>query len=168
MRKRFWLIVCICGLLVILTSMYVRSIHIDSDSLTSSQPPSTTVSTSGDVPLPAPTATTTSLATTMHAMLEGVWRATDDTRALREFRTDGTEIDSYVGDSNATATSTWRLFTSQNPDVSLQEPLVDGVVYLKLTSGDGTLFFAVEYVTTRTLNLTYLGRGNTLSYTRVR
>lgn len=96
--------------------------------------------------------------------LIGVWQSTTDATFTREFRDDGKVIDGYGG---APDESYWMLFTKDIPDQSFKGELEDGVLYLAIAKPDEeALYFKVTRLTASTLDLIYLDRGGTLSFTR--
>lgn len=112
-------------------------------------------------PISSATATTS-------AALIGSWRSTDDTRYSLAIDGAGSAVERYQGDANATATSTWALFTSANPDPTFSGKEQAGVVYLRLSDSAGERHFGIVTVSPSTLELVYLDRGGTLRFTRVR
>ena len=102
------------------------------------------------------------------APIVGEWRSTDDANFTRQFNPDGTYTDSYEGDASATSNGIWKLFTTTNPDSAFTGVLAQGTTYLKMADASTTLFFSILKETNDGLQLLYLDRGNTLSFTRVR
>ena len=109
-------------------------------------------------------------APTQQALMVGTWRSTDDVRAMVEIRADGTWIDSYVGEPSATATSHWLLFSGAKPPKAAAGETLDAKsTYLEVNDQDGgQLFYALEKVDAKSLELLYLDRGNELTYARVK
>jgi len=109
-------------------------------------------------------------APTQQALMVGTWRSTDDARAMVEIRADGTWIDSYVGEPSATATSHWLLFSGAKPPKAAAGETLDAKsTYLEVNDQDGgQLFYALEKVDAKSLELLYLDRGNELTYARVK
>ena len=107
-------------------------------------------------------------APTPQALMVGKWRSVDDARALVEIRADGTWIDSYAGMPSATTTSRWILFSGGHPPKDAADQALDAKsLYLEVSDKDGSLVYAVDRVDAKRLQLTYLARGNTLTYARV-
>lgn len=104
------------------------------------------------------------------ALMVGKWRSTDDARAMVEIRADGTWVNSYTGEPSATATSHWLLFSGAKPPKAAAGETLDAKsTYLEVTDADGgQLFYALEKVDAKSLEVLYLDRGNELTYTRVK
>jgi len=98
--------------------------------------------------------------------LTGVWQSTQDTRFVREFRSDGTVTDRYEGMDDATSTGSWNFV--EDPSKEQDElPAVHNAKILKIQFPEEVLYFALINLTDTGLTLSYLGRGNTLEFTRV-
>ena len=108
----------------------------------------------------------TSTATTSQALI-GHWRSTEDTSYSLEIAQGGTATERYDGQPAATATSSWQLFTSENPDPTFSGQMQTGVVYLTLADSSGQRHFAIVELSSSTLDMLYLDRGGTLSFTRM-
>jgi len=108
-------------------------------------------------------------APSQEALMAGKWRSTDDAKAMVEIRADGTWIDSYVGEPSATATSHWLLFSGAKPPKAAAGETLDATsTYLEVNDQDGgQLFYALDKLDAKTLELLYLDRGNELNYRRV-
>jgi hypothetical protein len=105
-------------------------------------------------------------APTPQSLLVGDWRSVDDARAQVEIKADGTWIDSYAGMPSATATSHWILFSGAHPPKDAADQTLDATsTYLEVSDEGGPLVYALD--ATR-LELTYLARGNTLTYARMK
>jgi hypothetical protein len=103
------------------------------------------------------------------AAIVGSWRSTDDANYSVAITSSGKWTDSYKGSDAAKSVSqsgTYALFTSQDPDKAFTGTLVPGVVYLKVSEGNSVLFYSVLEAGTSTMQLSYLDRGNTLSFVR--
>ena len=102
------------------------------------------------------------------AWLIGVWQSTTDAKFVREFRADGTVVDSYDGAPQAT--DTWKLFTKDNaPQVSFA--LEAGASYIQITRQGGvptTFTFKIATLTQDELDLIYLDRGGSLTFKKIR
>jgi hypothetical protein len=109
-------------------------------------------------------------APTQQQLMAGRWRSVDDPRSLIEIRADGTWIDSYTGEPSATATSHWLLFSGARPPKDAAGETLDAKsTYLEVSDKDGgVLFYALDHLDAKSLDLLYLDRGNTLRYTRVK
>jgi len=115
-------------------------------------------------------ASSATAAPTQQALMVGKWRSTDDAKAMVEIRADGTWIDSYTGEPSATATSHWLLFSGAKPPKEAASETLDAKsTYLEVNDQDGgQLFYALERVDAKSLELLYLDRGNELSYARIK
>jgi hypothetical protein len=108
-------------------------------------------------------------APTPQALLVGDWRSVDDPRAQVEVKADGTWIDSYVGMPSATATSHWTLFSGAHPPKDAADQTLDaGLTYLEVSDEGGPLVYGLDHLDATRLELTYLARGDTLRYARVK
>lgn len=117
----------------------------------------------------APSTVTAQLPTTqVSAAIVGKWRSNDDAKFTREFKSDGTVTDAYEGDDSATTVGEWSLFTSANADAGFPGTIAAGVMYLQMTTQYEAMFFTVLNVDAEGLQLSYVDRGNTLAFTRVK
>ncbi len=107
-------------------------------------------------------------APTQQALMVGRWRSVDDVRSRVEIRADGSWIDSYAGMPSATSRSSWRLFSGAHPPKEATGQALDAKsTYLEVTDKDaGPLFYELELVNAKSLELSYLARGNELTYVR--
>lgn len=97
----------------------------------------------------------------------GVWQSTDDPLFVREFKTGGVQVDYFDGEADATGT--WKTFTKTKP-LTVAFPLDAGVTYVQISDSKDTsviLNFRVNKLTPESLEMTYMERGNTLSFQRV-
>ncbi len=93
--------------------------------------------------------------------LQGRWQATDDPQAVVEFKGD-TKVESYSGQ---VMSSDPYVLADAAPD---QGGKVNGAgPYIWVGQGTEQLVYYVVNVTPTSLELSYVGRGNTLSYTRI-
>ncbi len=106
------------------------------------------------------------------AAIVGTWKSTDDASFVRSFSADGSVVDSYGGKKDPA--EHWTVFTSVPPDGGASLPadlhIVPGTAYLKISTGTDSaddLYFSIQTITPERLEMTYLARGNTLSFTRV-
>ncbi|MEY4747185.1 MAG: hypothetical protein RLZZ416_234 [Candidatus Parcubacteria bacterium] len=97
----------------------------------------------------------------------GTWRSSDDQKFTRQFSDDGTVIDMYEGDPNATAHGSWSVFSAPEKDAEFSGAAAPGVVYLKIVEGGAPMFFSIITAAGDTLQLTYLDRGSELDFSRV-
>ena len=100
----------------------------------------------------------------------GKWQSTDDAKFVREFKDDGTVVDSYS--KKATSSGTFKVFTKEKPlSSALAFPLMDNKIYMQIaTSGTEaeTLNFSVDKLTPDELDMTYMDRGGSLHFTSVK
>lgn len=97
--------------------------------------------------------------------LDGKWRSTDDPRFVRTFSSNGAVTDFYEDDQADTVSGTWRFIedpASEQGDL----PAVTDAKVIKVMFPEEVLYFAITKLTDTELNLSYLPRGNTLSFTR--
>lgn len=97
----------------------------------------------------------------------GVWQSQDDAQFIREFKSDATVEDRYEGEAPMGAS--WKAFTSDDA-VDVAFPLDEGAVYLQMVIGEDDkeyLTFKVAQITPETLELIYMDRGGSLTFTRV-
>ena len=96
----------------------------------------------------------------------GKWQSNDDARFTREFQAGGKEIDRYDGQSDMIGT--WKIFSSAAP-LKVPFEIVQGVTYVQIAVGSDPdpLNFSISAVTPERLEMTYMARGNTLSFKRV-
>ena len=98
----------------------------------------------------------------------GMWQSIEDPRFVREFKADGSGTDSYDGVKDAAGT--WMVYTSADAPPSVSFQVDPNAVYVEMTIG-GTepdvLDFRVNAISDTALELTYMARGNTLSFTRI-
>jgi hypothetical protein len=103
--------------------------------------------------------------------LVGTWKSNDDANFTRMFGADGTVTDAYAGDATATETGTYAVVDPRKePADAVGVPIssLTGMTLLKLTfPKSGVMYFGVSNVTGNSLQLVYIGRGNTLSFTKV-
>lgn len=94
----------------------------------------------------------------------GRWRSIEDDKFTREFKGDGTAVDTYEGAS--VTNGTWKVFTKEKP-LQVAFPLEDNAVYIQLTM-QGTqadnLNFKLSKLTPEELELTYMDRGGVLRF----
>ena len=118
----------------------------------------------GIPPIPVPTP---SLAADTMSAIIGNWQSTEDPKFTREILNDGSVIDRYEG-SEPDAKGRWMVFTKEIPDTAFTGLLEEGVVYLSLSMSESEkLYFRILKVDADTLEISYLDRGNTLSFRRV-
>lgn len=101
--------------------------------------------------------------------IPGVWQSTDDPNYSIDVTSNGKWTDSYQGadaSSTTSETGTYIFFASQNPDKDFTGTIVPGVTYLKVTEGSSVLYYSVLEVSGSNLQISYLDRGNTLSFVR--
>ncbi|MES2668069.1 MAG: hypothetical protein V4644_00025 [Patescibacteria group bacterium] len=122
-----------------------------------------------DAPARAPEATleeTVPPAEQPAVSIAGVWQSTDDSRFVRTFRSDGTVTDRYEGEDALTVSGIWN-FVDDPSREQAELPDVEGATYIKLQFPEEVLYFTVTELSASDLSLSYVGRGNTLSFERV-
>ncbi|MDB5238633.1 MAG: hypothetical protein JWM46_903 [Candidatus Kaiserbacteria bacterium] len=113
--------------------------------------------------------TASALAGARDPKMAGTWQATDDAKATRTFSMDGTVTDRYAGDASATDTGTWEVVDPTKEVIGVPAESVAGMTVLRMNfEHSGAFFYTVLSLTDNGLELSYLGRGNTLSYTKVK
>jgi hypothetical protein len=111
------------------------------------------------------TATVSDAADAM-ARVIGKWQSNEDPKFIREIRNDGVVVDRYEGQDDSEGL--WMVFTKEIPDASFTAPIEEGVVYLSIAMGeDEKYYFKVTKADGATLELGYLDRGSTLSFSRM-
>lgn len=100
--------------------------------------------------------------------IQGMWQSVDDDAFTREFRSDGTMVDSYDGE--VTSTATWHTFMNVAP-TEVAFPIEPDAVYLRVFEADGdeasTLHFKIVKLTPEELEMIYMEGGGTLRFTLV-
>ncbi len=104
--------------------------------------------------------------------MNGTWKSNDDAKFTRTFKADGTVTDAYQGDASATESGTYAvvdpLKESAGAFGSVSAASLTGMTVLKLTfPKSGVMYFGVNSMTETSLKLTYIGRGNVLTFTKV-
>ncbi|MBI4068384.1 hypothetical protein HY413_03175 [Candidatus Kaiserbacteria bacterium] len=94
----------------------------------------------------------------------GRWRSVEDDKFTREFKGDGTAVDTYEGKD--VTSGSWRVFTKENP-LKVAFPLEENVVYVQMTM-QGTqadnLNFKLTKLTPEELELIYMDGGGVLRF----
>ena len=98
--------------------------------------------------------------------IRGLWQSKDDTKFSREFKSGGIVIDRYKDDASATSEGTWELFQSPTTEET-PFTIQPGVQYMRIAMMEEVLYFSVSEISADYLELVYVGRGNTLRFTRV-
>ena len=117
--------------------------------------------------------TDTAAAPANASTMVGTWKSNEDPKFTRTFAAGGAVTDAYAGDSSATETGSYAVVDP------LKEPLgafgtvsagsLTGMTILKLTfPKSGVMYFGVQSETESSLSLIYIGRGNLLTFTKVR
>ena len=101
-------------------------------------------------------------------LLEGKWVSTEDAKFTREFKSDGTIIDEYEGSAPDT-NGNWTLFTKEMPVEGFTGELEDEPIYLAIAMPESeALYFKITKIDEGTLEMVYLNRGGTLSFTKIK
>lgn len=96
----------------------------------------------------------------------GSWVSVDDEKFKREFKSDGTVIDSYDGEE--ATSSPWMVFTSLS-GLDTEFPQSPDIIYLQIITGtlpEDTLYFSLSKLTGDELELIYMNRGGVLRFIR--
>jgi membrane-bound inhibitor of C-type lysozyme len=99
----------------------------------------------------------------------GTWKSTEDEKFVRVFGIDGMATDFYDGKA-VTAGGKWQVFTGEKP-LKVSFPVEKNAIYIQMTvsgSQSDTLNFKLGKLTPEDLDLIYVDRGNTNSFTRVK
>lgn len=107
---------------------------------------------------------------TVAANAVGTWQSTDDPNYTVVITADGKWTDNYKtanASDDISESGTYLLFTSADPDPDFTDTIVPGIVYVKLTEGSDVYYYSVLEADASNLQLSYLARGNTLSFTKV-
>ncbi len=94
-----------------------------------------------------------------NALLTGTWVSVDDAKFALTITPGGDYIETYDGADATTSKVTW---VSACEDA----PASDAGPYLLVTGDDLERCFALAGLDESSLDLTYIGRGNTLAFTR--
>lgn len=94
----------------------------------------------------------------VESAIAGRWQSTIDSKAVDELQADGTMTSYYDGEE--VANGTWSVYTD---DAAVYNP---SGVFLKITTDQMTLDYAVISLDENRLQINYLERGNTLEYKR--
>ncbi|MDE3115860.1 MAG: hypothetical protein KGL26_09700, partial [Pseudomonadota bacterium] len=95
--------------------------------------------------------------------------STDDPRFTREFDESGHAVDRYAGDDNALIPGDWNLFAGGDPPAGLPHAgLEPNAVYIVLRQRGDVLLFGLTRADEAALQMVYLGRGNTLNFSRLK
>ena len=109
---------------------------------------------------------TISLAADSMSSVVGLWESEEDSKFTREILNDGSVVDRYQDDADSKGR--WMVFTKEIPDTTFNGSLDEGSVYLSLTMSETEkLYFRILRADKDSLELSYLDRGNTLSFTRI-
>jgi len=102
--------------------------------------------------------------------MNGRWQSTEDAKFMREFRADGTVVDTYEGNASATTMGTYMVIDPA-AETGLPVPAANlaGMTIIKTTWSNGVImYFGVNSLTESDLKLVNLsGRGNILIFTKV-
>lgn len=104
--------------------------------------------------------------TAVQTNIIGLWQSRDDVHFSREFKSDGTVVDTYDSAEQSSETGTWKPFDSKTVPSAPFE-MSPGVVYVQVVMGGDTLDFSIDMLTPEALEMTYMARGNKLAFKRV-
>lgn len=103
-----------------------------------------------------------------HALV-GTWQNNEDTRFTREFAADGTAVDRYADDPRSAAKGIWTVFNGNAPPAEAKSyPMIPEATYLEIRQNGDVLIYGLESLTTQSLEMVYLQRGNRLSFARLK
>ena len=101
-------------------------------------------------------------------LLQGTWISTQDAKFAREFKEDGTVIDTYEG-SSPDAEGRWTLFTREMQPEGYEGELENAPIYLAIgIPNSEPLYFKITKIDENALELVYLNRGGALIFTKVK
>lgn len=100
------------------------------------------------------------------AALAGTWQSTDDARFVRSFDASGAVTDTYEGEEGATSIGTWK-FVVDPSEEQAELPAVKDATVIKIQFPEEVLYFAITDLSATDLSMTYLSRGNTLTFKRI-
>jgi hypothetical protein len=96
----------------------------------------------------------------------GAWQSNEDPKFIREIRNDGSVVDRYEGTDDSEGR--WMIFTKDVPNAEFPYPFEDGVIYLSLAMSETEkYYFKIVHIDERLMQLVYLDRGGSLSFTRL-
>ncbi|MEK7080062.1 MAG: hypothetical protein AAB901_02120 [Patescibacteria group bacterium] len=103
----------------------------------------------------------------LKADVTGTWQSTDDPKFTREFRANGTVVDRYEGNKDATTEGSWKVVTDSRT-LPASIPNAKDLTIIQVGFPEEVLLFTVVGVSSTELELSYVGRGNTLHFTRIK
>ena len=100
--------------------------------------------------------------------LLGLWRSDEERQVIREFKKDGSVVDTFAGGGESTTQEgEWSIFVGPGREPA-SVPLTKGVTYLKIVWPEEVSFLAIRDLTSGKLTLEYAGGGGKISFTKVR
>lgn len=120
----------------------------------------------GTATLPVPQVSETDVAELLQSMgmIIGEWQSTTDVKFTRQFTDSGALVDTYDG---AREESFWMLFNKDIPNPAFAGTYEEGSTYLAIAKPqEQPLYFKVSNLSSSTLEMIHLDRGNTLTFTR--
>ena len=90
----------------------------------------------------------------------GTWKSTDDTKASIIFKDGGSYSDTYEGEG--ISEGNWIVYEKEEAEYD------PSGVFLRIIVDGGEFEYAILTSNEETLTLSYLARGNTLNYTRIK
>jgi membrane-bound inhibitor of C-type lysozyme len=111
----------------------------------------------------------TKITETTNALI-GVWSSVEDRNFNREYKADGTAVDSYASAAgDITSTDTWSVFTADTADGTVKFPMDNADAYVKQTMKDGSvLYFRVTALSDSRLQLVNMDRGGVLNFDKLK
>ena len=98
--------------------------------------------------------------------ISGTWQSKDDARFVREFRADGTVVDSYEGDDSATIRGSWN-FVENPAEEQASLPVVKDARVIKIQFLEEVMYFAITELSENDLSMIYLSGNGSLQFARV-
>lgn len=99
--------------------------------------------------------------------LTGVWRSTQDSNFIREFRADGILIDTYTGNEPAESTGTWSFVLGADRE-NLPVPADAEDTIVRVTFLEEVMYFGLAELSSSNLILTNYSGNGILEFERVR
>lgn len=104
---------------------------------------------------------------TVRANLIGSWRSVDDPNFEREFKSSGIAEDRYTGEERATVTGSWTIVDRNHEVPSAVRTARENDTILRIAFPEEVLFFIVVDATKDSLDLSYIGGGGQMRFTRI-
>jgi hypothetical protein len=102
---------------------------------------------------------------TLKAEMSGSWRSADDAKFTREFHADGTLIDRYEGEPDASVRGSWQVIGGGEglpASLAAEERTI-----VRIAFPEEVLFLVVTALTEDKLEMAYVGGTGSLRFTRI-